>query len=220
MTVARILFYLFAGSGLSGPGRGLDGTMRICVEGNIGSGKSTALRAVAAALPELTVIPEPVDEWGALLDQFYAEPSRWAHAFNLKVLAHFARVTAADAVIERSPSAGKHVFSQLGYNDGTVSQAAWDTYKKYHDLLGWEPDAYVFIDTPVATCMARVAERGRACEGALTADYLDRVAFQYENMLRFTEKTVVRVDGAAPAREVEAQVVGLVGRLLGRQRTM
>jgi deoxyadenosine/deoxycytidine kinase len=182
----------------------------ICVEGNIGSGKSTALEAVRAARPDLVVVPEPVDEWGDLLDAFYANPSEWGFCFNLRVLASFARnrPTVDDAVYERSPSACRHVFGQILYNDGHMTPRAWDLFKGFADDLGWEPDAYIYVHTPVDTCFERIQQRGRDCEArGISKEYLARIEFQYENMVRFTLTPVVRVDGTLPPHEIAQRIV-------------
>ena len=195
----------------------------VSVEGNIGSGKSAALEALAARRPDLRVRQEPVDAWGELLALYYADPVAWSLAFNLKVLHSFveARRPGVDgsgsscsgsscSVIERSPGACRHVFGQLAYNDNHLGPEAWTVFKGYHDLLGWEPDAYVYIDTPPAVCFERMSTRGRECESGVTEAYLARIEFQYANFLKFTKVPVFRVNGARPpdvvAREVEALV--------------
>ena len=167
-------------------------TMRISVEGNIGSGKSSALGSLA--LRGYRVREEPVDEWGDLLDLYYQNPAQWSLAFNLKVL-HSFHNTGDATVIERSPGACRHVFGQLAYNDNHLSPGAWDVFKEYHELLGWEPDAYVYIDTPPAECFTRLTKRGRECESGVTEDYLRRIEFQYQNFLKFTKVPVYTIDG-------------------------
>ena len=182
--------------------------MRISVEGNIGSGKSDCMVALAAAFPDVQCFPEPLHEWGELLDLFYECPPSWALAFSLKVLLSF-RAASREPVcfVERSPMASRHVFSQLLYNDGTLSCQEWELFKEYHDVLGWKPDVVFFVDTPAAVCLQRIASRGRACEANVDIDYLRRVEFQYANMLRYTDVPVVRFDGTLPPDELHALMV-------------
>ena len=102
--------------------------MRICLEGNIGAGKSTVLNHLRAAFPRATVFPEPVHEWADVLPLFYAKPTEWALAFSLRVLLSFAKIKASAAaagmmaIVERSPTANRHVFTQLLYNDNTMNR--------------------------------------------------------------------------------------------------
>lgn len=191
--------------------------MKICIEGNIGSGKSLAMEHLRTVFPNLALAPEPVEEWAGVMDAFYDNPAEWGFAFNVRVLLSFAAPGKflGDIVVERSPVACRQVFGQLLYNDGHMSSKAWDLFKKYADELGWEPDAFIFIHTPVETCMERIAERGRASEVAgIAEEYLSRIEFQYENMLRFTKVPVYRIDGNRPAELVHTDIVRTIATLL------
>merc|ERR1711907_427602 len=53
--------------------------VRVCIDGNIGAGKSTILRQLASEYP---VREEPLDDWGDLLDAYYKDPKR--HAYDLQ----------------------------------------------------------------------------------------------------------------------------------------
>ena len=172
----------------------------MCIEGNIGSGKSESLVAIARAFPTTTCLPEPIDEWSELLDLYYASPAEWAFPFSLKVLASFRRAAAHDrCIVERSPLASRHVFSQLLYNEGVLNCHEWELFKEYHDALSWKPDVIFFIDTPAELCKERIERRGRECEKAIELAYLKRVEFQYANMLRFAEDVrIVKFDGTLP----------------------
>lgn len=181
--------------------------MRVCVEGNVGSGKSSALANLAALHPEITVREEPLKQWGTLLDLYYQDPATWSLAFNLKVLHSFHGVSSD--VIERSPGACRHVFGQLAYNDNHLSPAAWDVFKEYHELLGWEPDVYVYIDTPPDVCFSRIQERGRGCEAGLTEDYLKRIEFQYHNFLKFTKVPVIKIDGLQDSHKIAQDLLAI-----------
>jgi len=76
--------------------------MRITVEGNIASGKSTILRFLGQ-LPPFKIVQEPLSKWqkldspsperelerrttANLLETFYKDPARWAFAFQIFVL--------------------------------------------------------------------------------------------------------------------------------------
>ena len=182
--------------------------MTICIEGNIGAGKSTVLSELARLRPELRAVPEPLHVWGTMLDSFYEDPATWSLPLHLRILHEFWTCEPGDdVVVERSPGACRHVFGQLSYNDGHLTPAAWETFKAYHEALGWEPDAYVYVDTPVEVCSARMATRGRACERRVSDEYLRRIDFQYQNFLKFSSVPVVRVDGTMPPRDIAAAIV-------------
>lgn len=187
--------------------------MRIAVEGNVGAGKSAALAALAAA--GVRVVPEPVAEWGDLLDAFYANPAAYGLGFSLEVLRGMSRVPddGGLTVVERSPLANRYVFTNILYNDGKLTPAEWAVYKDYHEHLGWAPDAIVYLDVPADACLRRVAARGRPCEAGLDVSWLRRVEFQYETMLKFANVPVSRVAGTGSPGEVAAGVAAAVAGL-------
>lgn len=189
----------------------------VCIEGNIGSGKSTILQTLRDK-HGYTVKEEPVDEWADLLDLYYENPSQWALPFNLKVL-HSFKDTPEPApegpqvvCVERSPGACRHVFGQLGYNDQHMTPASWDIFKEFHELLTWEPEAFIYIDTSPERCFERIHTRGRSCEEGLTEEYLRRIEFQYTNYMKFTTRPVHIVDGNQDIDKVLQDVLQILCR--------
>lgn len=185
---------------------------KVCVEGNIGSGKSAALQCLAAARPELDIFQEPVEEWNDVLVKFYDDPATWAFPFSLRVLLSFVKPGKATqgAVVERSPLSCRHVFAQLMFNEGKMSREEWDVFKEYCDTIGWTPDVVVYVHTPPEECMRRVAQRARPAERNVDDQYLRRIDFQYETMLRYAEVPVVRVDGTQPTEAIAKAIAEVV----------
>lgn len=189
--------------------------MRVCVEGNIGSGKSTALGLLPDLLPGVPIFREPVEEWGDLFRRYYEDPVAWALPFSLKVLlGHQAALKATDplVVVERSPMSGRHVFGQLLFNDGKLSREEWDLFKEYCDVLGWTPDAVVYLHTPPDECSRRIEARGRPEERGVDLHYLKRLEFQHEVMLRYGDLPVVRLDGTKPPEELARDMAEAITR--------
>lgn len=178
--------------------------VRVCVEGNIGCGKSTALARLAAARPDMAVHLEPVDEWGDLLDRYYRDQAQWGLAFQLRSLLSYG--DDKTGVMERGPLSCRHVFAQLLFNEGKMTQAQWDLFKDYCDVLGWTPDVVAYVHTPPDVCHARVRQRGREAERAVDLHYLKRIEFQYETMLRYADVPVVRLDGTASPEALAAAI--------------
>lgn len=197
-------------------GRGV----RVCVEGNIGCGKSTALARLEALRADVRVVREPVDEWEPLLAEFYREPCRWALAMQLQVLLSFDGVANEEAscIVERSPMASRHVFGQLLFNEGKMSQQEWEIYKQFYEVLGWTPDVIVYVDAPPEICMQRIEARGRPAERNVDVQYLKRLEFQYETMLRYAGVPVVRIDGTRSPHEVALAVSEVVDKALDLSR--
>lgn len=190
--------------------------MRISIDGNIGSGKSTVLDALERSFPDIAVYREPVDSWSRLLELYYKDPHRWSLALNLQVLSDFqtARYAPAPLFVERSPLSCRHVFAQVQHNDETLNKTQWELFKDYYDVLGWQPDAIIYINTPPEVCMERVAHRGRPCERNVNVQYLKLINFLYEKMLGYLTIPVIMVDGTKDPALVAADVMCAVERLL------
>lgn len=206
--------------------------MRIAIDGNIAAGKTSVFEELEKVFTNIPVEREPVGMWTDLLDLFYKDPQTWSLALNLKILKTFhdvfcRNIEEDDMIIERSPLSTRHIFAQLQYNDGTIDKHQWDLFKEYYDILGWSPDAMVFIDTPAAKCLERVEKRGRRCEvcpgggagsagGYLDLEYLKRIEFQYSNLLKNVPggMPIVVVDGTQSPEKVAVDVVAAVHSLL------
>lgn len=187
--------------------------VRVCVEGNIGSGKSTVLEAAARLRPGLATFPEPLGAWGDLLRMYYEDPAQWSLALQLKALLAFgepARCEAPCCLVERSPLSCRHVFAQMLFNDNKLSQGEWELFKRYCDALAWAPDLIVYVHTPYEVCYERMRERGRAAEASVDLQYIKRLDFQYETMLRYANVRVERLDGLLPAEQLAERVAALV----------
>ena len=185
--------------------------MRISIDGSIGTGKTSAMHALREAFPTASVYTEPVDEWGELLDLYYANKEIWCLPFSLKVLLSFRRAKPSPELcfIERSPMSCKNVFTQMLADDGTMNQRQFDVFKEYHDLIGWVPDAIIFIDTPAATCLERIETRQRECEKKIDLQFLRRVEYAYDMMLKQDARgiRVVRIDGTKSKEEVSQDII-------------
>lgn len=83
----------------------------ICIEGNIGSGKSTLIKALGEY--GYDVHPEPVQQrWGQFLPILYKDPARWGMCFQMEVLDWFHSLKEsfnnhAESVEKREKSEGK-----------------------------------------------------------------------------------------------------------------
>lgn len=194
--------------------------MRVAIEGLIGSGKSEALRALCEEFPSIPCFQEPVDEWGELLDLYYEDKSTWCLPFSLKVLQSFRRSNGCPiSFVERSPLSCKSVFTTMLLNEGIMNQQQYDVFSSYHDIIGWVPNAIIYIDTPAATCLKRIETRGRKCEEGIDLQFMRRLEFAYETMLKQDDVRsipVIRIDGTKRASEVAMDVIRAAHGLLSR----
>ena len=120
--------------------------LKVVIEGNIGAGKSTVLRALLALGYE--VHPEPLEEWAELLKKYHEAPAQNGYAFQSLVLDHYERLQDLfkGGIIERSPSAARvfiQVMRQLGY---LTAEQIQDLTRRIDGM--WRPDVTFYLEVP------------------------------------------------------------------------
>lgn len=192
--------------------------MRIAIEGNIGSGKSTVLRGLVWKV-NARVHLEPVGAWAGLLERFYADPVTGAMDMQVRVLIDFSK-KADDGdlhIIERCPLSSHHVFAALAFQKGWLTDAQWSAYKQMYATLGWEPDAIIYIDTPVDQCFERAHSRDSGVAEPPTREYLEEIRAKYDALIKFVKTPVIRVDGSQAMDVVFQHVVDAIESLGGSE---
>ena len=128
----------------------------ISIEGNIGSGKSTALTGLEEEINTF-IFKEPIACWGNWLAKYYENPQSSCLGFQLKILICFYEMimknylNGKDIVSERCPESSRLIFAQMAFEDGIMNGDEFILYKQYCQLLQYTPTCYIYIQTPVGT---------------------------------------------------------------------
>lgn len=164
--------------------------MRIAIEGNIGSGKTTQLELLSRIFPVYT---EPVHLWP--LEEFYANPKAQHFHMQTAVLTSF--LDNGPGIYERSPRSSREVFSNFE-NQPAESM----TYDLLYHRLGWEPDYWIFLDSNPEMCYKRVIGRMGTGDSYITPEYLNTLDKRYrEFQARVSERSFV-VNADRPISEI------------------
>jgi len=106
----------------------------LCLEGNIGSGKTTLVEKLCHAFPHIPVYPERVETW-KFLKLFYQNPAQYALTLQLEIMFSFAEAHAnpGPLISERSTGSGYYCFAarleerRVGKEVGARGSRPWLT---------------------------------------------------------------------------------------------
>ena len=206
---------------------GKESRQMILIEGNIGAGKTTVGRTMAASGP-FGFIEEPTNVWregfaSNMLELFYSDPQRWAFtfqvcAFNTRAKTWnevLALTDHSSVVLERSIFCDRYVFAENCYRTGLMSPTEYQLYCGMWDFLVSnycvEPDVILYLRTPSEVCLQRVRDRGRTEEEGITLEYLLQLEGLHDEWLLDEPRAVV-LDGGH--RWSATEILGRIEPLL------
>jgi deoxyadenosine/deoxycytidine kinase len=165
--------------------------MRIVIDGNIGSGKSTQMNLLKKA--GFTTKKEPIDKWP--LDLFYKDPSRWGFLLHMSILKTFSDAP-DDCIFERCMQSAKHVFWLHLVMSNVVSVEEIKEYDFWYRKVSWRPDIKIYLKSTPSHCFKRIQARGQTGDSAIQFDYLDKIHDYYGVYAH--DHHVIQVDDKTP----------------------
>ncbi|MBP5667060.1 MAG: deoxynucleoside kinase [Salinivirgaceae bacterium] len=172
----------------------------IVIEGNIGAGKSTLVRMLAAETGARVVLEEFADN--PFLPKFYADPKKYGFQLELSFLAEryrqlnshlkqpelFSPTTIADYYFVKSL-----IFARV-----TLADDEFALYRQLFDII-WQhiplPTLYVYLHSSVERLMSNIAMRGREYEQSISPEYLTDIQQSYREYFKTADKfPIVVVD--------------------------
>lgn len=176
--------------------------MHVAIAGNIGSGKTTLTRMLAAKYgwkPRF----ESVD-YNPYLADFYEDMERWS--FNLQI--YFLNKRFHD-VVEISKSEENIIQDRTIFEDakifapnlheiGMMSDRDFANYTDLFDLmisLVKLPDLMIYIRSSIPTLVSHIERRGRNFEKSIRIDYLQGLNNRYEEWIKNYKGKLIIIDG-------------------------
>lgn len=199
----------------------------IVIDGNIGSGKTTALQLLKndSWIREngFGIVEENVDEWAPYLAAFYENMNRNALVFQMKVLQHHMKQypyqsdqhTRPSKITERSPLSCLQVFGENLHQSGLMSDLEKQFMSDMNNDFGWMPETVFYIDTPAEVCYERIHRRSRENE-VIPMDYLKQIDGLYSKLYKSSDKQPNRpkecflIDGTKEPTQVLKQILDIM----------
>jgi deoxyadenosine/deoxycytidine kinase len=174
----------------------------VVVVGNIGAGKTTAVRALGAALG--AAVYEEQFEGNPFLEGAFAEPMRWAGLSQLWFLAevatqhHSIAVAEALAVQEQSVYSVFEVMTGHLLDAGQISADDFALSSRHYDVLASRlpaPGCLVCLRASVDELLGRISARGRGFEQVIDAGFLAGIDRRLDEFVsRWERSPLIEVD--------------------------
>lgn len=175
--------------------------MHIAIAGNIGSGKTTLTKMLAAHYG-WTPKFESVD-FNPYLSDFYKDMERWS--FNLQVyflnkrfkdVVDIARVDEV-VVQDRTIYEDACIFAPNLHDMGLMSSRDFENYSELFELmmsLVGKPDLLIYLKSSIPNLISQIQKRGRDYEQSISIEYLTGLNEKYEKWISAYDGNLLVVD--------------------------
>ena len=163
--------------------------MHIAIAGNIGSGKTTLTKMLAAHYGWIPKF-ESVD-YNPYLADFYEDMARWS--FNLQI--YFLNKRFKDVVdISKTDDV---IFAPNLHDMGLMSTRDFENYSDLVNLmmsLVGNPDLLIYLRSSIPNLVSQIQKRGREYEKGIRIDYLTGLNEKYENWINSYDGNLLVID--------------------------
>lgn len=175
--------------------------MHIAIAGNIGSGKTTLTKMLAAHYG-WTPKFESVD-FNPYLSDFYKDMERWS--FNLQIyflnkrFKDIIEISRCEDVIvqDRTIYEDARIFAPNLHSLGLMSTRDFENYSELFDQmmsLVSKPDLLIYLRSSIPNLVAQIQKRGREYESSIRIDYLTGLNNRYEEWIGGYDGNLLVVD--------------------------
>lgn len=175
--------------------------MHIGIAGNIGSGKSTLTRMLAAHYgwtPKYEAVT-----YNPYLEDYYKDIQRWSFNLETYFLAQRFKdvleiASSKDVIIQdRTILEGVNIFVANNKEMGNLTDRDYDTYMDLFNLmmsLVKAPDLLIYLRASVPHLVSQIQKRGREYEQGMSIEYLTNLNTRYEKWIGEYKGQVLTID--------------------------
>ena len=161
----------------------------IAIEGNIGAGKTTLAKKIAADFNGKLVLERFADN--PFLPMFYEDQSRYAFPLEMSFLAdryqQFTDDTLQYDLFKNFMVSDYDIYKSLIFAQVTLQKEEFELYKKLFNLMYKEvkkPKIYVYLYQTTDRLLANIKKRGRDYEQNIASEYLENINQGYFDFIK------------------------------------
>lgn len=165
----------------------------ICIEGNIGAGKTTFAKRFAE-ITGRTLILEQFDE-NPFLASFYSEPVKYGFPLEMSFLAERFKqlndIFANPDLFNKGYIADYSFIKTLLFAEINLTPEEFYIFKKFYFIIENQlpkPDLFVYLHTDVQSAKQNIEARNRVFEKSISPEYLFLIEEAYRNNILKRDK--------------------------------
>ena len=175
--------------------------MHIGIAGNIGCGKTTLTRMLAAHYgwtPKYEAVT-----YNPYLEDYYKDIPRWSYNLETYFLAQrfkdVLEIAKSDDVIiqDRTLFEGVYIFVANNRDLGNLSERDYDTYMQLFEVMTSmvnPPDLLIYLKCSIPHLVAQIQKRGRDYEQSISLEYLSGLNERYEKWISSYKGRLLIID--------------------------
>lgn len=195
----------------------------VAVEGNIGAGKTTLVKKLAADYSSRIILEEFTDN--PFLPKFYQNPERYAFPVELFFMTERFKQLQAELVQAQlftdSVIADYFFIKTLLFAKKNLQEEEYRLFKQLFQVLNQhakKPDLILYIHRPVPQLIANIKKRGRDMESTMDPVYLETIQEAYFDFFKTGEEwSIVVLDAGELDFEANADHYDFVTDLINRE---
>ena len=165
-------------------------TNYICIEGNIGAGKTTLAKALSARLNARLVLEEFEDN--GFLEKFYRNPKRYAFPLEMSFLSERYKqlqevVLPTEDLFQNNIVADYSIYKCLLFAKNNLEDQDFKMYQEFFNLVVnklKKPDLIIFLQRPLDSIIKNIRTRNRQYELDIAPDYLINIGEKYDKLFK------------------------------------
>lgn len=170
----------------------------LCIEGNIGAGKTTFAEMLAEDLEAKLILERFKDN--PFLPQFYKDPKRYAFPTEMAFLADRHQqlvddISQLDLFAQFSVS-DYDLYKSLIFANVTLQEQEFELYKKVFNIIYRDipkPDLYIYFYQSTERLLENIKKRGRTYEQDIKEDYLNKINQGYLDFMKHENRFKTRI---------------------------